>query len=198
MLRGIVVLALATACGALRAPPRAGNRRAVLQGAASFVLSAASPAAFAFDTPDLTAFDDPKAKALFADKANPGLAKQASASFYAITTGDLISLKKMLDAGWNLGEACDTAGKTPMHRAAQVGNTGAIQLLVDAGVSPSVTNKFDESPLHFAVRNNRLPAVKMLVGAGADRAQKTFGGDTALVLAQKYKMTAVEDYLTSL
>ena len=79
-----------------------------------------------------------------------------------------------------------------------MGNTGAIQLLIDAGANPSVTNKFDESPLHFAVRNNRLPAVKLLIGAGADRAQKTFGGDTALVLAQKYRMKTVEDYLTSL
>ena len=114
----LIVAMLATVCGALHAPPRTAlpGRRAILQGASSLVFGA-SPAAFAFDTPDLTAFDDPKAKALFADKANPGLAKQASASFYAITTGDLISFKKMLDAGWNLGEACDTAGKTPMHRA---------------------------------------------------------------------------------
>ena len=81
---------------------------------------------------------------------------------------------------------------------AQVGSVGAVQLLIDAGANPSVTNKFDESPLHFAVRNNRLPVVKVLVGAGANRDQKTFGGDTALVLAQKYRMKAVEDYLTCL
>ena len=113
------MLTLATVCVALRAPSGASppSRRAILQGAASSLLFGASPAAFAFDTPDLTAFDDPKAKALFADKANPSLTKQASASFYAITTGDLVSLKKMLDADWKLGEACDTAGKTPMHRA---------------------------------------------------------------------------------
>ena len=113
------MLTLATVCVALRAPSGASppSRRVILQGAASSLLFGASPAAFAFDTPDLTAFDDPKAKALFADKANPGLTKQASASFYAITTGDLVSLKKMLDADWKLGEACDSAGKTPMHRA---------------------------------------------------------------------------------
>ena len=29
---------------------------------------------------------------------------------------------------------------------------GAVQLLIDAGANPSVTNKFGESPLHFAVR----------------------------------------------
>ena len=114
------MLALTAVCVALRAPSGASpssSRRAILQGAASSLLFGASPAAFAFDTPDLTEFDDPKARALFAGKKNPSLTKQASASFYAITTGDLITLKKMLEAGWQLGEACDTAGKTPMHRA---------------------------------------------------------------------------------
>ena len=114
------MLALTTVCVALRAPSGASppsSRRAILQGAASSLLFGASPAAFAFDTPDLSEFDDPKARALFAGKKNPSLTKQASASFYAITTGDLITLKKMLEAGWQLGEACDTAGKTPMHRA---------------------------------------------------------------------------------
>ena len=114
------MLALTAVCVALRAPSGASpssSRRAVLQGAASSLLFGASPAAFAFDTPDLTEFDDPKARALAAGKKNPSLTKQASASFYAITTGDLITLKKMLEAGWQLGEACDTSGKTPMHRA---------------------------------------------------------------------------------
>ena len=114
------MLALTAVCVALRAPSGASpssSRRAILQGAASSLLFGASPAAFAFDTPDLTEFDDPKARALAAGKKNPSLTKQASASFYAITTGDLITLKKMLEAGWQLGEACDTAGKTPMHRA---------------------------------------------------------------------------------
>ena len=113
----VLTLGMATVSGALRVPPRAAltGRRAVLQGAAAW--AAVAPAAFAFDTPDLTDFDDPKAKALFAGKANPGLTKQASASFYAITTGDLLSLKKMIEGGWDLGKACDSAGKTPMHRA---------------------------------------------------------------------------------
>ena len=122
ILRSILasMLALTAVCVALRAPSGASpssSRRAVLQGAASSLLFGASPAAFAFDTPDLTEFDDPKARALAAGKKNPSLTKQASASFYAITTGDLITLKKMLEAGWQLGEACDTSGKTPMHRA---------------------------------------------------------------------------------
>lgn len=122
ILRSILasMLALTAVCVALRAPSGASpssSRRAVLQGAASSLLFGASPAAFAFDTPDLSEFDDPKARALAAGKKNPSLTKQASASFYAITTGDLITLKKMLEAGWRLGEACDTSGKTPMHRA---------------------------------------------------------------------------------
>ena len=81
---------------------------------------------------------------------------------------------------------------------AQVGSVGAVQLLIDAGANPSVTNKYGESPLHFAVRNNRLPVVKILAGAGADRDQKTNGGDTPLALAQKYRVKDIEEYLSSL
>ena len=104
----------------------------------------------------------------------------------------------MIDAGWELDKATDTAGKTPMHRAAQVGNTGAINMMLEAKCNPSVINQFSETPLHMAVRNGRLASVKALVGAGADTSVKTFGGDTALVLAKKYRMSEVESYLATL
>ena len=203
MTRTIALLLSLSGSSALRVSvPRTVTRRSALESAATALgaasaLAAALPAA-AFDTPSLEAYDDPKAKAAFATLKNPPLDKQASASFYAITTGDLPGLKKMVEAGWELGKATDTAGKTPLHRAAQVGNTGAVTLLLDAGCDPSVINKFEETPLHMATRNGKLPAVKALIAAGANPKAKTFGGDTALVLSKKYKMAAVQEYLESL
>jgi ankyrin repeat protein len=79
-----------------------------------------------------------------------------------------------------------------------VGNTGAVTLLLESGANPSVTNKFDETPLHMAVRNGKLPAVKALVEAGASLAPKTNGGDNAMSLAKKYRMAKVEEYLATL
>ena len=49
---------------------------------------------------------------------------------------------------------------------------------------------------HLCARSRS--AVKLLVGAGADLGAKTFGGDTALSLATKYRMKPIEDYLSSL
>jgi ankyrin repeat protein len=43
------------------------------------------------------------------------------------------SLQAMADAGWALGSVKDSAGKTPLHRAAQVGNAPAVELLIKYG-----------------------------------------------------------------
>jgi ankyrin repeat protein len=93
----------------------------------------------------------------------------------------------MIDSKWDLANAVDTAGKTPLHRAAQLGNTGAIEKLLKAGVPINPVNTWMETPLHLAVRNGRAAAVKQLVDAGASKTAETAGGDTAYALATKYK-----------
>lgn len=56
---------------------------------------------------------------------NPAEAKQQSAAFYAVTVNDLPSIQLMADSGWSLATLKDSAAKTPLHRAAQIGNVGA-------------------------------------------------------------------------
>uniref|UniRef100_A0A7S4B6E0 Uncharacterized protein n=2 Tax=Chrysotila carterae TaxID=13221 RepID=A0A7S4B6E0_CHRCT len=102
----------------------------------------------------------------------------------------------MLDAGWDLNSATDSAGKTTLHRAAQVGNEVAVKMLLDAGVKVDPITRWNETPLHFAVRNGRLGAVKQLVAAGASLSKETFGGDNALQVARKYRMTSIVDFLS--
>ena len=55
-----------------------------------------------------------------------------------------------------------------------------------AGAPIDAVSSFVETPLHLAVRNNRLACVQLLVEAGANTAAE-YGknGDTALSLAQK-------------
>ena len=67
-----------------------------------------------------------------------------------------------------------------------------------AGSPIDAYTSFNETPLHLAVRNNRLGCVKLLVDAGASTAAE-YGknGDTALSLAQKYKFEPIIDYLKS-
>ena len=64
-------------------------------------------------------------------------------------------------------------------------------------IARSIESKtqWKETPLHFAARNNKLGTVKALISAGASTTSETFGGDTALQLATKYKFDKVVDYL---
>lgn len=153
--------------------------------------------ALAFQTPALDQFGDFKARALAATRPNPELSTQQQAAFFAITNNDLITLQKMIDSGWDLGKAVDTAGKTSLHRAAQIGNSGAIDILVKAGVPLDASNAWQETPLHLATRNGRSAAVKQLVAAGASTTAKTVGGDNALSLARKYRKADVAEFLAS-
>jgi len=174
------------------------GRRAVLTSAASAAVAVPLQAARAFDLPSLEEFDNPKARAAAAKKGNPPIEKQQSSAFYAVSTGDQASLKLMVDNGWQLNDAKDTAGKTVLHRAAQVGNAPAVETLLKAGVNPNAITQWKETPLHMATRNGKLDCVKQLVGAGAKTDKETIGGDTALVLAKKYRFSAVEEYLAGL
>mmetsp|Transcript_21538 Transcript_21538/g.35543 ORF Transcript_21538/g.35543 Transcript_21538/m.35543 type:complete len:201 (-) Transcript_21538:432-1034(-) len=189
---GVLASALSVQC--FKLPPSAKGRGTFLHGALAAGLSMP---ANAFDLPPLDAFEDPKQRAEFAAKPNPSSGKQASCAFYAVTIGDVPSLQNMVKSGWDLDKATDTAGKTTLHRAAQVGSAAAVQVLLDAGVTIDAKTRWDETPLHMAVRNGRLGVVKQLVAAGASTSIKTYGGDTAFSLASKYRMTAVSDFLST-
>jgi len=101
------------------------SRRAALSGAAAISGSFVPLSARAFDLPALDEFENPVARAKYAGMKNPDLTKQQSLIFYAITVNDISSIQAMADGGWALTSLQDSAGKTPLHRAAQVGNTAA-------------------------------------------------------------------------
>ena len=180
--------------GALRLESLAvsSRRNAIALGATALVTPLAGRA---FDLPALEEFDDPKARKFAARQPNPPATKQQWAAFYAVTTGDNDSLTAMADNGWELAKVSDTAGKTVLHRAAQVGNTPAVALLLKQGAKIDAVTQWKETPLHMAARNGKLDSVKALVEAGAQVSKETIGGDTALSLARKYKFGSVEEYL---
>lgn len=138
-----------------------------------------------------------KARAKAAKMPNPSLRKQQSSAFYAVSTFDQGSLEKMIEGGWDLAGAKDEAGKTVLHRAAQVGNAPAVEALLKSGVNIDAVTQWKETPLHMAARNNRLAVVKTLVEAGASTTSKTYGGDTALEIATKYKFKDLVSFLDS-
>ena len=197
MMRSSLIVLCAGAGLALQLPSVV-TRRAALEsaGAALAASFAVAAPAGAFDIPPLDQFEDLKARAKFAQMPNPkGLKKQVSSAMYAITTGDLPSLKKMVDAGWDLTAATDDAGKTALHRAAQLGSTGAAEVLIGGKVNLDAVTLYKDTPLHMAARNNRVDFVKQLVAAGADKTKVNMAGDTPAMLAARYKFEGVIDAL---
>lgn len=196
-MRFLPLLVIVSAATALK-PPTGARRtlsRASLLRSATGAALGLPVSALAFDLPPLEDFENPAVRAQFADAKNPGLVKQQSSAFYAITTGDVPTLKKMADSGWDLGSLADSAGKTPLHRAAQVGNVGAVEVLLKSGSKIDAVTRWKETPLHFATRNGRIACVKQLVEAGASTTMETSGGDTPLSLARKYRMASIEEFL---
>jgi ankyrin repeat protein len=73
-------------------------------------------------------------------------------------------------------------GRTPLHIAADKGQTGYVSYLVEHKVPVNVKDVASSTPLHEAVRNGRIDCAKILISAGADPNQKDSSGNTPLHL----------------
>jgi len=129
---------------------------------------------------------------------NPETVAQLSPAFEVVNNYDMESLQAMADDGWALTELADDAGRTVLHRAALIGNEEAVKFMLKQGSEIDAYSKFKETPLHLAIRNNRLACVRVLVEAGASTSlEYSTTGDTALSLAEKYKHRSIAEYLGS-
>ncbi len=78
----------------------------------------------------------------------------------------------------------DTAGNTALIAAATAGNDDMVSLLLDFDADPNTANKYGDTPLHAAVRKNRIHAVRELLVYGANpQAVKSSNGETPLSIA---------------
>lgn len=64
-------------------------------------------------------------------------------------------------------DAKDDEGRTPLHRAAEMGNAATVQALIDAGAVVNAKDGQNVSPLAYAVYESSAEVVKALVAAGA-------------------------------
>jgi ankyrin repeat protein len=73
-----------------------------------------------------------------------------------------------------LAEACvdvnpaDKDGRTPLHYAAQAGNSDVVQLLLQAGAKVDAQSKYHLTPLHEAASKGQAAAATLLLAAGAN------------------------------
>jgi len=79
---------------------------------------------------------------------------------------------------------CSSKGRsTPLHAAADAGDAGRCQLLIDSGASTTARDSSGASPLFLACEAGREGAVAVLLAAGADPLASNTAGETPLYIA---------------
>ena len=87
--------------------------------------------------------------------------------------GHAAAVSRLLEAGGDPRAATGT-GVQPLHLAAQAGNPDAVRALLDRGADVNATDStHGRTPLVFAVSNNRVEAMKVLIARGARVADTT-------------------------
>jgi ankyrin repeat protein len=101
----------------------------------------------------------------------------------AAQRGDLAELRRLLAAG---GDANATSGDgmTPLHWAAERGDSAMAAALLRAKADPSAATRIGaHTPLHIAARTASVAVARQLLAAGANPNARTTTGATALHLA---------------
>lgn len=93
--------------------------------------------------------------------------QEIEAILNAVMSGSRELLEYLLGTGIspdvNIGD-----GSSPLHFAAEVGNIGAVEVFLDAGLDVNQLNAQGVSPLYLAVARNHLDVVEFLLRMGAD------------------------------
>jgi hypothetical protein len=107
----------------------------------------------------------------------------------AARAGDVARIDELLRRGASL--SAHSGGMTPLHRAAQHGQTRTINHLLDLGAPVEVlATPAGRTPLHFAAENGHLRTIKLLLSRGAKLEAADGNGLTPLRVAAGAGQTA--------
>lgn len=149
----------------------------------------------------ITYEDVPKAKATLAagiDWANDGKGDhQFSTLHFAVghTSSNGVEILKLLLASKADVNARAEYRQTPLHFAAQSGNTVAVKLLIERGADVNSQRRDRKTPLHLAASNGHIDVVKILVQHKADLKATDLYKNTPLMCAVVAKHKDVETFL---
>ncbi len=101
----------------------------------------------------------------------------------AVQYGRINALKLLIGHGAGVN-AKDARGRTPLMRAAALGDPPMVRLLLDAGADPDIQDKNGDSSLHHAVKATWLEVADLLLAQGANHALQDQHGDTALAYVE--------------
>lgn len=108
-----------------------------------------------------------------------------------VENGDAAGLSAALRRPGNITSARDQIGRTPLIRAAELGRTEMVELLLSAGAAVGDTDNLGNSPLLRASAAGHLPVVKLLIERGAEIDRQNRRGETAALLAKTFGQEAV-------
>ncbi len=89
------------------------------------------------------------------------------------------------------------AGQGSLRAAAEGGSAAIVGLLLDKGLDPAAADRFGWTPLHYAARDGRTDAAKILIAKGAPLNVRTIMGQTAYNVAAERKMKTVVSLLAA-
>lgn len=111
----------------------------------------------------------------------------SSSAASAASGGDLVSMKRMLDAGLD-PNARDASGYTPLIAAARGGNVPMVRLLISRGADPNRSDGAVNAwtPLLHAIHKAQPGSTAALLDAGANPNATDPNGTTPLMMAAGY------------
>ncbi len=85
-----------------------------------------------------------------------------------IRQGNLDELRTQIDSGANVNSA-GRLGQTPLMVAIEAADLQKLELLLERGADPEITDDFNTTALGNAVSHDFIPAIKLLLELGVDR-----------------------------
>ena len=118
----------------------------------------------------------------------------------AAKSGDVMSIRMLLELDASLIGARDKDGSTPLHCAVWKGHQSAVEFMLERGADVHAHNQNDHwgtTPLHAAAHANQTAIAEMLIARGADVNAVDLAGKTPLHHTTFHKAKATAKVLES-
>ena len=116
------------------------------------------------------------------------------ALFWAVTRGDIATIRVLLNNGARLEAPTHNKGRTVLHVAASNGDIEVLRLLIGAGADLEAKDKDSgATPLQLAIHNGQKEALPLLLFSSASLESKDHQGQTALhTLCKSFNISDIE------
>lgn len=127
----------------------------------------------------------------------PAWAADGAALVAAAEAGDLVALRRLLDAGTPV-DARDGGQRTALLAATHADRVDAARLLIERGADVNAKDALQDSPFLYAGAEGRLQILRLTLAAGADlKSTNRYGGTALIPAAHHGHVATVRELLTT-